>query len=63
MTIDEFNEFKWCPYYKAKYRGKWYNIECIDFKENLIGLSEPLGIKWVRCENVSVGYNEPEGGH
>ena len=60
MTIDEFDKFEWKSYYKAKYKGKWYDIECVNFGERLIGLDFATGIERVRCENVSVEYREPE---
>ena len=61
MTREEFANTEFYHGIKAKYKGKIYNIESVDFDEDLIALdmiedydSDEYKIQWVRCENCEI---------
>lgn len=57
MTIEQFYSQGWGPRMQCEYRGATYDIASVDFFECLVGLadsSSPLGINWVRCENITL---------
>jgi hypothetical protein len=54
MTIEEFNNMKFCGGMRVLYNGKDYDIVSVDFEEALIGIEEIEGgedLSWKRCEN------------
>lgn len=65
MTIQEFDNTRFCAGMRVEYRGKEYVIMSVDFQERTIGIvwdeiendetfDVDYEIRWVRCENCKL---------
>lgn len=67
MTRNEFANTKFYHGQKVKYKGGIYNINSVDFAEDLIAIdmindcmSDDELIQWVRCENCEIYSERPQ---